>query len=247
MWGTYFPFWGNGPTILQGWSWVWRQWPHYPTGLELGLEAMAPLSYRAGAGSGGNGLTILRGWSWVWRQWPHYPTGMELGRNSCTPISGFWCPSPLTNSHLSENSQQILPRQTGNVAVEKPISLGSGSTSFWLPTQITTPRFQGVSKTLKSFITEGKSSNRFLDQRCNISDSLIWCIRSKRYVLRCLLKVAIEVPEWTDSRRLFQREGVQELKALAPVMVLILGTNRVIPLFDLSERDGREVAIKEWR
>ena len=50
--------------------------------------------------------------------------------------------------------------------------------------------------------------------------------------------------EWTDSGRLFQREGVQELKALAPVLVLILGTDRMIPLFDLSERDGREVVIK---
>ena len=53
--------------------------------------------------------------------------------------------------------------------------------------------------------------------------------------------------ERTDSERLFQREGVHELKALAPVLVLILGMDRVIPLFDLSERDGREVAIKERR
>ena len=71
--------------------------------------------------------------------------------------------------------------------------------------------------------------------------------KSKRYVLRRLLKVAIEVAERTDSGRLFQREGVQELKALAPVLVLILGMDRVIPLLDLSERDGREVAIKERR
>ena len=53
--------------------------------------------------------------------------------------------------------------------------------------------------------------------------------------------------ERTDSGRLFQREGAQELKALAPVLVLILGMDRVIPLFDLSERDGREMAIKERR
>ena len=57
--------------------------------------------------------------------------------------------------------------------------------------------------------------------------------------MRRLLKVAAEVTEWTDSGRLFQREWVQELKALAPVLVLILGMYRVIPLFDLSERDGR--------
>ena len=41
--------------------------------------------------------------------------------------------------------------------------------------------------------------------------------------------------ERTDSGSLFQGEA-QELKALAPVLVLILETDRVIPLFDLSER-----------
>ena len=51
--------------------------------------------------------------------------------------------------------------------------------------------------------------------------------------------------ERTGSGRLFQREGAHELKALATVLVLILGTDRVIPMFDLSERDGRDVAIKE--
>ena len=58
--------------------------------------------------------------------------------------------------------------------------------------------------------------------------------KSKRYVLRRLLKVAV----WTDSGSFFQREGTQELKAHTPVLVLILGTDRVISLFDLSERDG---------
>ena len=57
-------------------------------------------------------------------------------------------------------------------------------------------------------------------------------------------------PTWLNgqsSGRLFQREGANDLKALAPVLILILGTDRVIPLFDLSERDGREMAIKERR
>ena len=65
--------------------------------------------------------------------------------------------------------------------------------------------------------------------------------------MRRLLKMATEVAEQTDSGRLFQRKGAHELKALAPVLVLILGMDRVIPLFDLSERDGREMAIKERR
>ena len=51
--------------------------------------------------------------------------------------------------------------------------------------------------------------------------------------------------ERTDGGSLFQRERAHELKALAPVLVLILGMDRVIPLFDLSEHDGREMAIKE--
>ena len=53
--------------------------------------------------------------------------------------------------------------------------------------------------------------------------------------------------ERTDSGRLFQREGAHELKALVPVMVLILQMDRLIPLFNLSERDGKEMAIKERR
>ena len=71
--------------------------------------------------------------------------------------------------------------------------------------------------------------------------------KSKRYVLRRLLEMASEVAERTDSGRLFQREGAHELKALAPMLVLILGTDRVISLFYLREGDGREVAIKERR
>ena len=52
--------------------------------------------------------------------------------------------------------------------------------------------------------------------------------------------------EWTD-RGLFQRDKVQKLKALAPVSVLTLGTDRLIPLFDFSERDGGDVDSMEGR
>ena len=34
--------------------------------------------------------------------------------------------------------------------------------------------------------------------------------------------------------------GPQEQKALAPVLVLTLGTEKLIPIFDLSERDGTD-------
>ena len=42
--------------------------------------------------------------------------------------------------------------------------------------------------------------------------------------------------EWTDSGRLFQRDGAQEWKALAPVLVLTPGTDKILSLFDLIER-----------
>ena len=59
--------------------------------------------------------------------------------------------------------------------------------------------------------------------------------------------MATEVDERTDSGKLFQREGAQELNDLFPALVLTLGTDKVIPLFDLSERDGSGVASKECR
>ena len=51
----------------------------------------------------------------------------------------------------------------------------------------------------------------------------------------------------TDSGKLFQQEGAQELNDLFPALVLTLGTDKVIPLFDLSECDGSGVASKECR
>ena len=69
--------------------------------------------------------------------------------------------------------------------------------------------------------------------------------KSKRHVLRRFLKVETEVAELTDSKRLFQRVGVQYPNAFVLELVFILGTDRVIALFDLSERDGRDVASKE--
>ena len=51
-----------------------------------------------------------------------------------------------------------------------------------------------------------------------------------------LLNVASEVAERTDSGRLLQREGAQKLNAIAPALALILGMDKMIPLFDLSER-----------
>ena len=47
---------------------------------------------------------------------------------------------------------------------------------------------------------------------------------------------------WTDSERLCQRNRAHERKALAPVLVLTLGTDRLIPLFDLDEWDGSDAA-----
>ena len=65
---------------------------------------------------------------------------------------------------------------------------------------------------------------------------------SKRCVFRFFLKVATEMAEWTDSGRLFQRDSAQERKALAPELVSTLGTDKLLSLFDLSEREGSDAA-----
>ena len=57
-------------------------------------------------------------------------------------------------------------------------------------------------------------------------------VKSKRCVFRYFLKVATEMAERTDSGRLFQRDEAQEWKALAPVLVLTLGTDKLSSLFD---------------
>ena len=67
--------------------------------------------------------------------------------------------------------------------------------------------------------------------------------KSKRCVFRYFLKVTTELAERTDSGRLFQREW----KALAPVLVLTLGTDKLLSLFDLSEREGIDAASMECR
>ena len=64
--------------------------------------------------------------------------------------------------------------------------------------------------------------------------------KSKRCVFRCFLKVAAEMTEWTDSGRLFQRDGAQEWKALAPLLVFTLGTEKLLLLFDSSEWEGSD-------
>ena len=71
--------------------------------------------------------------------------------------------------------------------------------------------------------------------------------KSKRCVFRCFLKVVTETAERTDSGRLFQRDGVQECKALAPILVLTLGTDRLIPLLDLNEQGGSDATSMECR
>ena len=70
--------------------------------------------------------------------------------------------------------------------------------------------------------------------------------KSKRCVFRYFLKVVTELAERRDSRRLFHRDGAQEWKALAPVLVLTLGTDKLLSLFDLSEREGIDAASMEW-
>ena len=97
---------------------------------------------------------------------------------------------------------------------------------------------------LNSKIDEALPQRQQVIGHANVSGGMA---RTKRYVLRHFLKVATEVDERSDSVKLFQRGGAQELTDLCPPLVLTLGTDKVIPLFDLSERDGRGVASKECR
>ena len=65
--------------------------------------------------------------------------------------------------------------------------------------------------------------------------------KSKRCVFRRLLKDAVEGADRTKRGSLFHRVGPQERKALAPVLVLTLATEKlIIPLFDLSGLDGTD-------
>ena len=69
--------------------------------------------------------------------------------------------------------------------------------------------------------------------------------KSKRCVFRYFLEVATEMAERTDSGRLFQRDGAQESKALAPALVLTLGTDKLLSFFYLSEQEGIDAASME--
>ena len=71
--------------------------------------------------------------------------------------------------------------------------------------------------------------------------------KSKRCVFRCFLKVVTGMANLADSERLFQRDGAPEWKALAPVLVLTLGIDKLLSLIDLSEREGIDAASMEWR
>ena len=64
--------------------------------------------------------------------------------------------------------------------------------------------------------------------------------------MKLFLKEVTEVVEYTDSERWFQREGPQEQNASASALFLILGQDKVIPLFDPSEWDRSDVARMEW-
>ena len=53
--------------------------------------------------------------------------------------------------------------------------------------------------------------------------------------------------ERTNRGKLFQKRGAQELNDLFSALVLTLGIDKVIPLVDISARDGSGVASKECR
>ena len=62
-------------------------------------------------------------------------------------------------------------------------------------------------------------------------------------VLRCFQTGTIEVAGRANGERLFQREEARERNALELMLVLTL--DKVMPLFDLSERDESDVTTME--
>ena len=126
------------------------------------------------------------------------------------------------------------------VIVCDTIRLSINQSNFYSPNIPSKARFSGA--TAKSVF------NSKMDQKAMGSDGNYGGkAKSKRCVFRYFIKVATEMAERTNSGRLFQRDGAQEWKVLAPLLVLTLGTNKLLLLFDLSEREGVNAANMEWR
>ena len=68
---------------------------------------------------------------------------------------------------------------------------------------------------------------------CRVCQSLRVKGQIKEMCLRCFLKVATEMAEWTDSGRLFQRGVTWVKRSCTCVGLLTLGSDRLIPLIDL--------------
>ena len=103
-------------------------------------------------------------------------------------------------------------------------------------------------KKVQVSVSKCKSVKESVKQFHGINCPVCWCLRGKGQVKRCVfrfyLKVASEMAGWTDCSRLFQRDGVQEWKALAPVLVLILGTDRQFHC--LTSVNGMAVMGQAW-
>ena len=116
-----------------------------------------------------------------------------------------------------------------SIAPISPVKPGSVA---WQPNQFSTAKsrkqFRNINRPWRVTLSMGERPNQ-------------------RDVSRYFLKVANKLVERTDSGRLFQRDGAREWKALAPVLVLTLGTDKLLSLFDLSEREGIDEASMEWR
>ena len=144
-------------------------------------------------------LTFEDGTALIWRNWQNvYHIFM---RDICYP---FTAPT-FTKVHIDQSISQISivpipPEQVGSVAQQRnQCSTAKSKKQF---RNIDGPSIGHAS------VYGGKAI-------------------SKRCVFRCFLKVTTEMAEWTDSRRLLQRDGAQEWKALAPVLVLTTGTDSI--------------------
>ena len=147
-------------------------------------------------------------WSFIWQKF--HPPLTYISGQLLMPfiIFGMWRDIHCYQSINQTSVAPISPVKPGSVARQ--------------PNQCSTAKsrkqFRNINRSWEVTVFMGKRPN----QRDVSSD--------------IFLKVATELAEQTDSGRLFKGTGAQEWKALAPVLVLTLGTDKLLSLFDLSER-----------
>ena len=96
-----------------------------------------------------------------------------------------------------------------------------------------------------------QQQNQWSSSVTSTGHRVCWCQRGIGQVKEMCRDMFLKGSNWNDwmdrQRQVVPKRRAQEWKALRPVLVLTLRTDGLIPLFDLSERDGSDAASMEWR